>query len=155
MILDRIENASLYYPLGGRIETALRALQTDKVAHAGIGRLELQGSDLFALVQEYPTRPRELGKWEAHRRYIDVQYVASGTEVIGHTPVSSLIVTEAYSEKEDIAFFSGEGSFLTVSEGMFAIFFPHDAHMPCLALTTPGPVRKIVLKVRVDEHHPS
>ncbi len=154
MILDRIENASFYYRLGDRIEAALRALQTDQLLRADVGRFELQGSDLFALVQEFQTRPREFGKWEAHRRYIDVQYVASGIEIIGHTHVANLTVAEPYREKEDIAFFAGDGSYLTVTAGMFAVFFPHDAHMPCLALTSPRPVRKIVLKVRADETSP-
>jgi biofilm protein TabA len=154
MILDRIENACLYYRLGDRLEAALRALKTEQLIHAGIGRHELRGPDIFALVQEFQTRPRELGKWEAHRRYIDIQFVASGVEVIGHTDVNNLTVIEPYREKEDIAFFTGDGSFMTLTAGMFAIFFPHDAHMPCLALALPGPVRKIVLKVRADETNP-
>jgi len=50
---------------------------------------------------------------------------------------------------QDVASLAGDGNFLTVSAGMFVIFFPQDAHMPYLAAAAPGPVRKIVLKVRV------
>ena len=149
MILDRIENASLYYPLGGRIETALRALQTDKVAHAGIGRLELQGSDLFALVQEYPTRPRELGKWEAHRRYIDLQYVVQGAEGMGYANIHHLQQGE-YDANKDFLSLHGEGDLIIVKSGYFVLLMPEDAHMPCMALGEPAPARKIVLKIAVE-----
>jgi YhcH/YjgK/YiaL family protein len=34
---------------------------------------------------------------------------------------------------------------------MFAIFFPEDVHMPCLRVTGPENVHKIVVKVKVGE----
>ncbi len=150
MIIDHIENSSLYFPLGERIATALRALQTADLLRAEPGRHEIQESEVFALVQKYETKPRKLGVWEAHRRYIDVQYVVSGVEVIGHAHLPNLSVTKPYTDKEDILFAEGDGNFLTVSAGMFVIFFSHDAHMPSLAAGTPGPAHKIVVKVRVD-----
>jgi YhcH/YjgK/YiaL family protein len=150
MILDRIENAPLYYALGSGIEAALKTLQQGDILQSETGRHELDGRELFAIVQEYQTRERNQGKWEAHRCYIDIQYIISGAEVIGHTLTDGLTVTEPYNSDQDIAFYSGEGSFLTLGAGMFGIFFPHDAHMPCLAPHVPGQVRKIVFKVRVS-----
>ncbi len=150
MIIDHIENSPLYFPLGERIATALRALKSVDLLRAEPGRHEIQGSQVFALIQEYETKPREQGAWEAHRRHIDVQYVVSGAEVIGHSHLSNLSVTKPYSDKEDILFAEGDGSFLTVSAGMFVIFFPHDAHMPALAAGRQGRVRKIIVKARVD-----
>ncbi len=150
MIIDHIKNSPFYYLLSERISTALRALRTDDLLRADPGRHEIQGSEVFALVQKYETKPRKLGVWEAHRRYIDVQYVVSGVEVIGHAHLPNLSVTKPYSEKDDILFAEGDGNFLTVSAGMFVIFFPHDAHMPALAAGMQGPVHKIIVKVRVD-----
>ena len=150
MIIDHIENSSLYFPLSERIATALRALQTGDLLRAGPGRHEIQGSQVFALVQKYDTKRRELGAWEAHRRYIDVHYIVSGTEVIGHSQLPGMTITKPYSEKEDILFAEGDGSFLNVSAGLFVIFFPHDAHMPSLAAGKSGPVHKIIVKVQVD-----
>jgi YhcH/YjgK/YiaL family protein len=150
MIRDRIEKAYLYYRLSNPIELALRALQSDDLRHAGPGRHELKGSDVYALIQSYNTIPHELGKWEAHRRYIDVQYMVSGVEAIGHADLDSLTVTEPYDADKDVLFLSGRGDVFTISDGMFALFFPHDAHMPKLTIDKPDLVHKIVIKVRVD-----
>lgn len=123
MILDHIQNAALYYCLGPRLALALRALQKTDLLNAAPGCYELQGSDVFALAQRYDTKPRALGKWEAHRRNIDVQYVVAGAEVMGHAPARDMAPTDAYDEKKDILFLAGaSGNFLTVSAGMFAIF---------------------------------
>jgi YhcH/YjgK/YiaL family protein len=150
MILDHIQNAGLYYKLGDRLAAGLRALQTDELLRAEPGRIELQGADVFASPQGYVTKPREQGKWEAHRKYIDIQYIVEGPEVMGCAPVGNLQVTEPYNAEKDVMFLTGKGDFFTVSDGMFAIFFPHDAHMPQLTAGVPAPVRKIVIKVRAD-----
>ena len=149
MIVDRVQNAELYFGLGHRMETALKALRSPDLLRAAAGRYELAGEDVFALVQHYDTKPHELGKWEAHRRYADVQYVVSGVETMGHSFVSDMKVTQEYDEKTDLVFFAGPGNMITVSAGMFAIFYPHDAHMPTLAAGAPAGVHKIVVKVRV------
>lgn len=38
-----------------------------------VGRMELDGDNPSALVQEYVTKLAEKGLWEIHRKYIDVQ----------------------------------------------------------------------------------
>jgi YhcH/YjgK/YiaL family protein len=100
-------------------------------------------------VQQYQTKPLAEGKWESHRKYIDVQYVEEGVERIGWTPVAGLTVTEPYDEAKDIAFYQGDGDFVTVPAGSFVILFPDDAHMPGIAVDKPSPVKKVVVKVRV------
>jgi len=146
MIVDRIENAALYRGLGERIALALASLQTPREA----GRYELDGDKVFALVQQYQSKPLSEGKWEAHRKYIDVQFVVSGAERIGWTPVDGLTLTESYNEIKDIAFYKGDGDFVTVPAGTFVILFPEDAHMPGIAVDAPAPVTKVVVKVRVS-----
>jgi biofilm protein TabA len=112
-----------------------------------VGRIDLDGDRLYVLVQEYETNPPEQGKWEAHRRYIDVQYVASGRERMGFANLSTMQLGEDKSEK-DFQGLSGTGNFLDIFSGAFVIFFPEDGHMPCLCVEQPEPVRKVVLKVR-------
>lgn len=147
MILDRLERASLYYGLGPRIQQALVFLQTRDLAALPPGKHPLEGDDLFALVQEYDTRPRDRADWEAHRKYVDVQYVARGREAFGCTDLSAL-QAGPYDEKADLLRLAGDGPFFTASAGMFFILFPHDAHMPARTETEPQRVRKIVVKVR-------
>ena len=113
------------------------------------GRHAIDEDRIFALVQDYETKPREAGRWEAHRRYCDVQFVASGVEFIGVAPLDGMRVVEAYDEAKDVAFFEGEGDLVTLRAGSFAIFWPHDAHMPGVAAGGPTAVRKVVVKVAV------
>jgi YhcH/YjgK/YiaL family protein len=115
------------------------------------GRHELDGDRIIAMPQGYPTRPRTEGRWEAHRRYIDIQYIISGQETMGWAPVSTLEPVTTFDEAKDVGFFAGNGDMLTVRQGMFALFLPQDAHMPCLRVgQDPEQVRKIVMKVAAD-----
>jgi biofilm protein TabA len=150
LIIDSIENASLYCPLNDRFAAAFRVLESRQLLRAEVGRHVLQDADLFALVQRYVTKPQSEGRWESHLRYIDLQYIVAGTEVMGYAPHSSLTLAERYDEEKDIMFLTGHGNLFTLSAGSFAIFFPHDAHMPMLSPGSPSQVHKIVFKIRVD-----
>ncbi len=149
MIIDSIRNKALYSGLGGGISKALDYLAGKEFAAMAPGRYELEGDRLFALVQRYETKPREKGVWEAHRRYIDVQFVASGVESMGYAPIGSLTVTQPYAADNDCVLLAGTGDFVTAAAGTFVVFFPEDAHMPCLACGAPPAVCKVVVKVAV------
>ena len=150
MIVDQLDRAARL-SLPPRMATALKALRSGELDGKAPGRYELDGDRVFALVQEYKTQPRSAGKLEAHRKYIDVQYVAKGAEAMGYAPLEGLTVTDAYDDKKDVALFAGTGDPVTIRTGMVAIFFPADAHAPGLGVTPGGgeSVRKIVIKVAV------
>lgn len=148
MIIDTLSHAALYFALGPRLERALRFLQTLDAARAPVGRHEIAGDQVFALVQEYESRPLSAGAWEAHRKYMDVQYVAAGAEQMGYAPVASL-QTGPYDADKDFLRLEGEGQFFRLEAGQFAIFAPQDAHMPGLQARGPQRVKKVVVKVRV------
>ena len=150
MIIDRIENRARYQKLGTGIGAALEYLAQTDFAGLAPGRYDIDGDSVYALVQHYETRPREKGLWEAHRRYIDVQYVAAGIETMGYAPLDAMTVSQAYAPEEDCVLFSGDGDFITARAGTFVVFFPQDVHMPCLVKDTPGTVRKVVVKVAVN-----
>ena len=147
MIIDRIENAPLYVGLSKRTAAALAYLRKTDFSRMPAGRSDLDGANLYALVQEYDSRPCDTACWEAHRRYIDVQYLVSGVERIGYAQLSSLQVTQAYDEKNDALLLSGDGDFLLMRPGMFMVLWPEDAHMPGIATAAPAPVKKVVVKV--------
>lgn len=152
MILDYIQNAKFYYSLGPRIAFALQKLQSRELEHLPAGRHELQGKDVMFDVVKYDTIAREKGKWEAHRRYIDVQYVVAGVELMGHAHLPTLTASTDYMPEKDATLYTGEtGNIVSVSAGMFTIFFPHDAHMPGLIAGAASiPIHKIVAKVRAS-----
>src|SRR5262245_6851492 len=105
MILDVLSNASLYRGLPARLVAALDWLQTTDLAALPLGKTVLEGDKLFALVQEYTPKPQDVGKFEAHRRYWDVQYVAQGTERMGWNTLARMTVSEPHSDERDVAFF--------------------------------------------------
>ena len=151
MIVDRIQNAAQYYAFGDRISSALRFLYSNDFAKMESGRHEIRGRQIFAMVQRYTPRPPEGVQWEAHRDYIDVQYVVSGVEQMGYAPMETLTTAKAYDKESDAQMLTGPGSFITAMPGMFFILAPDDAHMPAIALPggDGGEVTKVVVKVAV------
>lgn len=146
MIIDHLNNAALYYGLSKRIETGLRFLGTADLENLPVGRHDIKGNELFAILSEYTTKAHDSGQWEAHRRYIDIQYVVRGVEAIDYQSVSKLVPVSQYNEKDDALLLRGSGSRLVVDSGNFVIFLPQDAHRPGMSVRRPRIVRKVVVK---------
>ena len=150
MIVDTLDNSTRYFVHGDRIATALKYLRDNDCTALPVGNIPIQGDQIFALVQDNTTKLREQGVWEAHRKYIDVQFVAAGVEEMGYANIQTLTVKKPYDEQADYALFDGCGSFVTVPAGSFTIFFPEDGHIPGSAVDgKPAAVRKVVVKVAV------
>jgi YhcH/YjgK/YiaL family protein len=160
MIIDQLKNidSELYAGLfaapnhgsglAQRITAALRFLQTTDLASLPPGKVEIQGNQLYAMIQEYNTKPRAKGFWEAHRQYIDVQYVVQGVERMGYANLAHMRAGE-YQADKDFLSLEGEGNFLVMPAGMFIILTPEDPHMPGIAVDEPQSVKKVVVKVAV------
>jgi len=149
MIVDKLRNASLYEGMGERIALGLEFLRSNDLPGMAPGKHEIRGSEVYAIVTQYDTKRLEASRWEAHRCYIDIQYIVQGCERLGYANVADLRVSEPYDGEKDALFLEGEGSFVTARPGTFILFGPEDAHMPGVALTSPGPVKKVIVKVRV------
>ena len=115
MIIDKIENSHRYVDLGKRIEKAFKYINYTDLKNIQPGKYEIDEENIFALISEYKTKPESEGKLEAHRKYIDVQYVISGEELMGYSPLGNQQILEPYKEENDIVFFTGEKSFVKVS----------------------------------------
>jgi YhcH/YjgK/YiaL family protein len=151
MISDTLKNRHLYAAISPRIKTALDYLAKTDFSAMEPGRIEIDGTNLYILVQSYDSLPKEQGKWECHRKYIDIQYIAEGIEQIGFTNIDNMNVTTEYNPEKDVAFLSGKGDYVTLVKGSYGIFFPQDAHQPKIAPNnTPGKVKKVVIKIKVD-----
>lgn len=162
MIVDQITNvdSDLYagllqkqggsFKLADRLATALKFLQEGNVKQLPPSHIELDGDKVFAMIQHYDTKPKEQGVWEAHRKYIDVQYVAEGEELMGYANLGHLQAGE-YDAEKDIVLLKGEGSYVLMKPGSFVILTPQDAHIPQIAVAQPQPVKKVVLKVAVAD----
>jgi YhcH/YjgK/YiaL family protein len=148
MIIDKIENAHLYKNISERISKSFEYIRTTDLKNLPAGKYPIDGENIFALVSEYQTKSEQEGKLEAHKKYIDVQYLISGEELMGYVPLGNQQILESYKEENDIVFYTGDKSFTKVSEGMFAIFFPEDVHMPGISTGKISDVKKLVIKVR-------
>ena len=150
MILTTRAECAAYDCLGPRIAAGLAWLRAlDELPDDG--RHAIDGDDVFALVQRYATGPSTEKRFETHRRYIDLQYVASGDERILHTPAGALEVAVPYDDANDITFHAEPpfASSLLMRPGDIAIFHPGDAHKPGCMAGARHDVRKIVVKVRI------
>ena len=153
MILDLLENAPSYRGHHLLIADALSYLANTDFSRVPEGRHTLDGERLFALVQRYRTKPIRQAKWEAHRRYVDVQYIIGGTERMGYAPLDSrLTIQQAYDPDKDIVFFHAQGDFFQVRRGMFVLFGPQDVHAPGLVDSSgiAAEVLKVVVKCRLQ-----
>jgi len=149
MIFDAIENAKKYSGLGEKFKMAFNFLLTTEFDSATDPKIEIDGDNIFALVQTYETRSQEYARWEKHEKYVDIQYMVSGTENIGFVLSDYLEVLEDYNDETDVEFLEGDGDFLQLNSGEFVIFFPDDAHMPGLAVETKEKVYKVVVKIKI------
>lgn len=152
MLLDQLDSFLLYGGLGSRIAIGLALLNEESVREAAPGRHEVDGDNLFYTVDEYPTAPVEEGRLEIHRKYMDIQYIVSGTECIGYAPLQDLQEIQAYDGQKDLAFYKADAAMsrCILKPGMFAVFWPNEAHMPGRIAQTSETVKKIVVKIRME-----
>lgn len=122
----------------------------NRIAVGETGRIELAGG-AFALEQVYHPKPRPEGFFESHRKYIDVQVIVSGAELMELADISRLDVAETYNPERDFIKYAdlAGATVLRLGPGDAAIFFPDDGHMPSLRWHGAGLVRKTVVKVPV------
>lgn len=156
MIADSIRNKNQYAGISPRLARALDYVAGLKAEGFAEQTVELDGRQVYAMYQTYVTESGKDRQYEAHRRYIDVQYILEGEEVIRAADLATMARMSDYDGEKDIQWFLPEAgadssavSTIHLKAGQFAIFFPQDAHMPKLAGSTPGPVKKIVVKVNV------
>lgn len=86
---------------------------------------------------------------EAHRDYLDIQYIVKGKEVMGWAPLADCQAEGEFNTAKDIGLYSGDFRFLTIPEGICYVAFPEDAHMPGRHLDVPNDFVKVVVKLKV------
>lgn len=151
MILDTIDNTHLYTGLHASFAKAFEILRDSTLSQREDGRYTVDGDKVYYMIQRYTTKPMSQGRLEAHRKYVDIQFLLSGEELLGYAPVKDLTVAEEYNPQKDIAFFSTPRDIteIKLKPGLFCILFPDDAHLPCCHLAEPAEARKAVIKIRL------
>ena len=148
MILDRLDHADRYAGLHLGFARALKFLRQIEPAAIPLGRTEIDADRIYAVAARVAARSRAEARLEAHRRYIDIQYVISGVDGMGWRSRSECSQPVAeYDPQQDIEFFADPAAaWVDVHPGELIIFFPEDAHAP---LVGSGDIHKIVVKVAI------
>jgi YhcH/YjgK/YiaL family protein len=146
MILDRIENAARYSSLNPGFAAAFKFLRQAGIENLKLGRHEIYGDRVYALVAKDKGRNKDEAKLEAHRKYIDIQFILSGTDEMGWKDLKSCgKASVAYVPEKDIEFFACKpDSWIAVGPRAFALFFPEDAHAPMIGGDM---IHKVIVKV--------
>lgn len=134
------------------IQTAIAYLKAHDFMKMEPGRYGIQGDEIYAMVSDAVTAPAAEKKPEAHKKYVDVQYLVSGKERLGFTPDNGSYEVESYAEEKDLILYKQVENecYILAAPGCYSIFFPNDIHRPGVAAGEPATVRKVVVKVSVD-----
>ena len=147
MILDSLKNKEQYVSLHPRFKQVFDYIDTHDLAAMELGRHDVDGDNIFVMVQELELRPLEQARLELHRKYIDIQLVLRGDEeVFGWSEKKDCLKPAAeFDEAKDIQLFVDTPQcFYTVREGQFSVLYPEDGHAPMLGK---GKVKKCIFKI--------
>ena len=153
MIADLGTNLSLYRGLAENLDQTIDYIANTDLTGIPEGRHVIYEERLLASVTKYVTGDPLDIPFEAHRRYMDLQYLVEGEESIFWMPMTTALTTEprladTYSVEKDVVLFHREGGTrIHLTPGVFCIFFPMDAHKPKCCVQKPATVRKVVFKI--------
>ena len=145
MIVDNLKNLENYFCLNKKFEFVYDYIKSNNLAELPCGRYEIKGNDVFCNLQEYQTK--SIQKLEAHRKYIDIQIVIKGEELMGYTNIENTGIIEEYYSEKDVMFLDGNIDKIKADNKTFVIFYPQDAHMPALSIKEPACVKKAIFKI--------
>ena len=134
---------------------ALAFLRTQDFRNMPEGKHPIEGERIFALLSRYTTRPQAECSPEAHRRFVDIQYVVEGEAFLGWCPMSpDLLEAAPYDEEADVIFYRAlipESSIL-LKAGSYAVLYPEDVHRPGVSVLDeyPAEVTKVVVKIDLE-----
>ena len=152
MIYDKLDNIDIYKGISKDLYIGLEFLKnvTPNIEN-GVHQIN---SSVRAIVSEYETKAVNENGYEAHKDYIDIQYLISGYEIISCLPIEYMEEIKPYSKDIDAAFFvenEVKPQKLLLGNDYFAILYPQDGHMPQLCVENPMLVKKVVVKVKIVE----
>lgn len=149
MICDSVINLTRYLGINKNLDRAIKFLQ-DFGGQAELGKIIIDGENVFANVMVYTSKEIEEGTFEAHQKYLDIHLLIEGEEIVYNTPLDQLTVTKAYVEASDLALYQGEAlQRCILRPGEAVICFPQDGHMPGMKSQEVMEVKKMVVKVKV------
>ncbi|MBQ0076988.1 MAG: YhcH/YjgK/YiaL family protein [Bacteroidales bacterium] len=152
MILDKLENADLYFEAVPRFREFMQFFNDNDLEELPACKIKLMGDDLFVNILDFKGKAEKDCKMEAHQDYIDIQIPLGDDEQMGWKAQEDCQeVSAEYDEGKDVEFYKDKATtMLTVPKGHFVVFFPSDAHQPGIAAGKS--YRKIIVKTKISEN---
>jgi YhcH/YjgK/YiaL family protein len=150
MIKDILKNADTYYSLSTNLKLGFEWLKNQDLASLKPDKYYIKGDEVFANLQEYKTK--DDAKYETHRKYIDIQYMIKGIELVGVQEKADCETCVEYDAATDLEFMNclKPEFYEELREGEFLVFYPQDAHKPSIKLKENDFVKKVIVKVAID-----
>ncbi len=150
MIIDTLLNAEKYFCIHPLFAKAFEYIKTQNPETIDVGRYEIDGDHLKAIVSDKPgmTAEESAAKFECHNKHIDIQVCINGKEQIGWKPRQSCIQPRGdYNQEKDVSFYDdAPDMYFQLTNNQFAIFFPEDVHAPMIGKDH---IKKMVIKVKI------
>lgn len=150
MIFDTLQNCEKYNSLHDGFAMAFDFIKKAVAENYAVGKYEIDGRKIHASVQEYNGKAEADAKYEGHRKYIDIQYIACGAEIMKVVDIQKATLKTDYNEEKDVEFYhdTEKAGAMLVEAGEYGIFFPNDIHKPALAVAgNSTPIKKILVKI--------
>ncbi|MEG2116507.1 MAG: YhcH/YjgK/YiaL family protein [Clostridia bacterium] len=149
MIYDKICNIEKYLGISANLDKAIKYVADKKAWFLEIGSHEIDGKNVYVNVMDSKTKLRENAKYEWHEKYFDIQIDLCGEELID-TSKEITTVTKEYCDADDAGLCDAAAvTTIKLDCDTFAIYFPQEPHMPCIAIgNEPKELKKFVVKVR-------
>ena len=147
--MNALKKHQAQYP--ERWKATFEYLKSTELSKLTPGEYEIIGRDIYAIVSEYAPKEETECNFEAHRKYIDLQYLINGKEKMGVTTLDKVVPVCEYDEKKDIVFFKPDAPAIyeVATPVFFYVFFPKDAHRPSIKEEDGMIVKKIVIKIKI------
>lgn len=150
--VDSLAMKTHYTKYTDRWKAAFTFLNNSRLDSLPVGEYEILGKDVYAIVSEYYPKDEVDCNFEAHKKYIDLQYVILGEEKMGISKLKDVVPITVYDEGKDITFYKQDALaiYKKATKEAFFVFFPDDAHRPSMKTRDNIKVKKIVIKVRYE-----
>jgi biofilm protein TabA len=148
--IDKRKMAESYYKFKSRWDMAFKFLKDNDLTTL-TGTHNIDSTNVYVIAVDYNSKDKSDTRYESHKRYVDIQYVAVGEEMMGKTTMDSAEVAVPYSEANDIAYYKFDGgNYYKATPKNFFIFFPGELHRPSIKVGESVPIKRIVVKVLVE-----
>lgn len=149
MLYGTLKHLDSYRGIHPGIMRGLEILRDTDFSQLEDKRYDVDGDNLFFSLQSYESKPSN-DTPEAHKQYVDIQFLVSGRERMGVAPLEDMVEVAEARPEGDIWLYHGPTDELLLTGDRFAVLWPEDAHAPGIAVDGPEPCRKCVVKVKIN-----